>query len=80
MDSMPKMLSAAVEGILDEAVVRRLAEDLGVPINTVHICGGKLKLIEFTQRRWRPTVASKHSDSLRRCREALRRITTAFRP
>ena len=200
MSGMPVILSAAVEGILDDAVVRRLAEDVDVPINAVHICGGKLqlkqkvgaynhaadlwpwillvdldreecapnlraawlpapnkwmcfrvavreveawllgdrqrmaeflgvavakvpqapdsiddpkrvivelarlsrqrdfrmdmvprqnsgrsegpayasRLIEFTQRLWRPSVAAKHSDSLRRCREALHRITGAF--
>ncbi|MGO8747182.1 MAG: hypothetical protein ACLQNE_14445 [Thermoguttaceae bacterium] len=38
------------------------------------------RLIEFTQKLWRPSMAAKHSDSLRRCREALRGITGAFHP
>ena len=32
------------------------------------------RMIEFAQRRWRPSVAAGRSNSLRRCRDALRRI------
>jgi hypothetical protein len=36
------------------------------------------RLIEFSHRLWRPAVAEKHSNSLRRCRRGLRAILSSF--
>jgi hypothetical protein len=44
MSSTPLALSAAVEGILDDAVVRRLAADIKASVAATYICGGKLNL------------------------------------
>jgi len=44
MSGTPVVLSAAVEGIVDDAVVRRLIEDAGALVSAIHISGGKLNL------------------------------------
>ena len=87
----PGTISAAVEGILDDAVFRRLMKDLGAIAGTVYGKHGKSflleklsaaytsVLIEFTadpKKGWRPHVAAKESDSLNRC---LHRLTGLIR-
>jgi hypothetical protein len=37
------------------------------------------RLIEFAQDAWRPSVAEKHSDSLRRCQQAIRQVIANYR-
>jgi len=57
-------ISAAVEGILDEAVLHRLMEDLGVgPAYTSQL----IEFVRDSEKGWRPEIAVKASDSLMRC-------------
>jgi hypothetical protein len=44
MYKAPAALSAAVEGILDDAVLRRVTQEMDLPLATVYICGGKQNL------------------------------------
>jgi hypothetical protein len=44
MSRTPLALSAAVEGIVDDAVVRRLIQDAGAIVRAVYISGGKANL------------------------------------
>jgi len=37
------------------------------------------RIMEFARGSWRPSIAQNHSDSLRRCREALRRLLFDYR-
>jgi hypothetical protein len=46
MDSHPIIISAAVEGIVDEAVVRRLIEHVGAMLGPVYGKGGKPQLLK----------------------------------
>jgi hypothetical protein len=46
MSRVPTGLSAAVEGILDDAVMRRLADEISVPVTATYARGGKSNLRE----------------------------------
>jgi len=46
MSRVPLPVSAAVEGIVDECVLRRLMEAAGVPAGPIHVAGGKARLRE----------------------------------
>jgi hypothetical protein len=125
MTSDPVVVSAAVEGMVDDAVMRRLVADASATVGTIHgvtlakvpqtpdlvddpkglmvnlarrsrrreiredmvpLPGGgrsegpayTSRLIQFASTLWRPRVAEKRSDSLRRCRRDLRAIVSSF--
>jgi len=44
MDVPSPAVSGVVEGIVDEAVIRRLLQDIGMPPGPVHVAGGKNQL------------------------------------
>ena len=66
-DAMPVVISAAVEGDVDEAVAHKLVRHVGGRLGTVY---GKT---------WRPDVAARHADSLQRAIACLRRLVEGRR-
>jgi hypothetical protein len=89
----PVMISGAVEGLVDEVVLRRpvdlaarsrrraIREDM-VPRSGSGRSVGQAyasRLIEFVDGYWRPEMAANNSDSLRRCCERLDEIVARMR-